>query len=78
MATKFATSEAITSPTPKWANYIFRTTIVLTTALSMWVAGTELVDPAAKTELILGAKILDFITWGVGRLFGVVKEGNNG
>lgn len=75
---KFGNAEAIANPTPKMANYIFRTVLIVTTAFTIWLAGTQLIAESAKFELTLVAKIVDFLAWGVGRLFGVVddKEGN--
>lgn len=76
MATKvqFGNADAISSPTPKWANYIFRTVLIITTAFTIWLAGTQLIAESAKFELTLVAKIVDFLAWGIGRLFGLVDE----
>jgi hypothetical protein len=76
MATKlkFGSTSAMSSPTPKLANYIFRTVLIVTTAFTIWLAGTQLIAESAKFELTLAAKILDFLAWGIGRLFGFVDE----
>lgn len=76
MATKvqFGNADAISSPTPKLANYIFRTVLIITTAFTIWLAGTQLIAESAKFELTLVAKIVDFLAWGIGRLFGLVDE----
>lgn len=72
--TKFATGEALNAPTPLWATYVFRTVIILTTVLSAWVAATNLIDEGNKFEVILVLKGLDTLTWGLSRMFGVVKD----
>jgi hypothetical protein len=71
---QFGNANAMASPTPKLANYIFRTVLIVTTAFTIWLAGTQLIAETAKFELTLAAKIIDFLAWGIGRLFGIVDE----
>lgn len=78
MSVKFGTAEAIQGKSPSWATYTFRTVIILTTALSAWVAATNLITEEAKFEIVLVFKGLDTVVWGLSRMFGVVKENNNG
>jgi len=72
--TQFGTAAAITGVTPKWMTYAFRTTTILTTAITIWVAATHLVADSSKFEIALVLKALDFVVWGLGRMTGVVKE----
>lgn len=71
---QFGNAAAIAGTTPKLANYIFRVVLILTTAFTIWLAGTQLIEDSAKFELTLVAKILDFLAWGIGRLFGIVDK----
>lgn len=72
--TQFLTAAAIQGKSPLWATYAFRTTIILTTAITIWLAGTKLVAEGNKFEITLVLKALDFVVWGLGRMFGIVKE----
>lgn len=72
--TQFATGAAIQGKTPVWLTYAFRTTIIITTAITIWLAGTKLVPDAHKFEITMALKALDFLIWGIGRMTGVVKE----
>lgn len=72
------TAQAIKAPAPKWATYAFRTVLIVTSALSIWLAGTNLVSQNAKFELLLALKGADFVAWGLSRMLGVViPEDNN-
>lgn len=69
--------EAINSPTPTWATYTFRTVLIVTSAIAIWLAGTNLVGQDAKFELLLALKGADFLTWGLSRMLGVkIPEDN--
>jgi len=57
--------------TPQWAKWMFRVTLVLTTAISIWVAGTNLIDDSIKYEIILLLKCIDPVVMGFSKLFGV-------
>lgn len=72
--TQFATGAAIAGKTPVWLTYAFRTTIILTTAITIWVAATKLVPDDNKFEIGLILKAVDFVVWGLGRMTGIVKE----
>lgn len=76
MATKieFATAKALEGETPKGATITFRVIFLLTTAISAWLAATNVVGDAFKVEAILILKVLDTVVWGLTRLFGIVIE----
>lgn len=74
--TQFLTGAAISGSTPKWLTYAFRTTLILTTAITIWVGATNLVPESSKFEIALILKAMDFVVWGIGRMTGIVKETN--
>lgn len=62
---------AINKPTPVWAKWIFRGTLIVTTVLSAWVAATGLVAPEVKNEILLVFKGLDALAFGASKMFGL-------
>lgn len=67
--------EALTNRTPLWAKNMFRITFVVTSAITIFIAGTNLFEESIKYELMLGLKSLDAIIYGLSKMFGVsVKE----
>lgn len=72
--TEFGTSEALKAGTPAWANWTFRIVLLFTTALSGWLATTGLVSEEVKLESVLALKGIDFLVWGISRMFGVVNK----
>lgn len=64
----------IKGPTPMWMTWAFRVSIVLTTAFSLWVSGTQLVSEPNKVEIMLMLKVFDAAVWGIGKLFGLKKD----
>lgn len=69
------TKKALESTTPKWAKNMFRITFVLTSAFTIFIAGTNLFEESIKYELMLGLKSLDAVIYGLSKMFGVeVKE----
>ncbi len=71
---QFGTAAAIIGKTPTWATYTFRTIIILTTAVSIWVAQTQLLQESAKFEIVLIFKMLDSLAWGLSRMLGIVEK----
>lgn len=65
---------SVSAPTPKWATWVFRIVFFITTGLSFWVAGTNLVPESIKVEIMLAFKSLDIIVWGLGKSLGVKKD----
>jgi hypothetical protein len=61
----------IKTESPMWAKWMFRATMLITTALSVWVAGTGLLSDQAKFEAILALKCIDPVIFGISKMFGV-------
>ena len=72
--TQFATGAAIQGKTPLWLTYAFRTTIILTTAITIWIGATKMIPDGSKFEIALVLKAIDFVVWGLGRMTGIVKD----
>lgn len=71
------TAKAVKSRTPTWAKNMFRITFILTSAATIFIAGTNLFAEEIKYELMLGIKSLDAIIYGFSKMFGVeIKEEN--
>lgn len=70
---KFSTTSLVLE-TPKWAKIMFRIVFLLTTALTLFIAGTTLIDENIKYELMLAVKSLDVIIYGVSKMFGIEVE----
>ncbi|MEL1243521.1 hypothetical protein AAEO56_04545 [Flavobacterium sp. DGU11] len=69
------TKEAINSRTPTWAKNMFRITFILTSAITIFIAGTNLFSEEIKYECMLGLKALDAVIYGLSKMFGVeIKE----
>jgi isochorismate hydrolase len=67
--------KALNSDTPMWAKNMFRITFVFTSAITIFIAGTNLFTEDIKYECMLGLKALDAIIYGLSKMFGVsVKE----
>ncbi|MGQ2984013.1 hypothetical protein [Flavobacterium sp.] len=63
--------KAFANTTPLWAKNMFRVTFVLTSAITIFIAGTNLFAEEIKYELMLGIKSLDAIIYGLSKMFGV-------
>lgn len=70
------TAKALTSPTPTWAKNMFRITFILTSAVTIFVAGSNMIEENLKYELMLGIKSLDAVIYGLSKMFGVERESN--
>lgn len=68
------TAKALNTPTPTWAKNMFRITFVLTSALTIFLAGTNLFTEEIKYELMLALKSLDAVVYGLSKMFGVERE----
>lgn len=64
---------SVNEPTPMWATWGFRIVFLLTTAISIWLAGTHLVSDANKVEIIVAMKAIDVAVWGLGKMLGIQK-----
>jgi hypothetical protein len=65
------TAKALQSRTPTWAKNMFRITFVVTTAFTIFMAGTNLFSEGVKYEVMLGLKALDGLIYGLSKMFGV-------
>ncbi len=65
------TKKALISTTPLWARNMFRITFILTSAVTIFIAGTNLFSEGMKYELMLGFKALDAVIYGLSKMFGV-------
>lgn len=62
----------IAEKTPEWAKWLFRITFLVTTALSVWIASTNLITPSVKYELTLILKVIvDPVVFGISKMFGI-------
>jgi uncharacterized membrane protein len=74
--TEFLTKKALESRTPTWAKNAFRITFVVTSALTLFLAGTQIIEENVKFELMLALKSIDAFVLGVSKMFGVTEEEN--
>ena len=74
--TEFLTKKALESRTPTWAKNTFRITFVVTSALTLFLAGTQIIEENIKFELMLALKSIDGLVLGVSKMFGVTEEEN--
>ncbi|KOS06990.1 hypothetical protein AM493_13835 [Flavobacterium akiainvivens] len=65
------TAKALKSTTPPWANTMFRATFIITSAITIFIAGTNLFSESIKYELMLGLKALDAVIYGLSKMFGI-------
>jgi len=71
--TKFS-PQAVALETPRWAKIMFRIVFLLTTAFTLFIAGTNLIEENVKFELMLAVKSLDVMIYGISKMFGIEKE----
>ena len=71
--TQFST-KSIALETPRWAKIMFRIVFLITTAFTLFIAGTNLINENVKFELMLAVKSLDVVIYGVSKMFGIEKE----
>jgi hypothetical protein len=65
------TVKALKNQTPAWANNMFRITFILTSALTIFLAGTNLFSEEVKYETMLALKTLDAVIYGLSKMFGI-------
>jgi hypothetical protein len=61
----------IVKETPKWATWMFRIVLALTTAASIWISGTSIIEDSIKVEIINGLKVFDCLALVFSKMFGV-------
>jgi hypothetical protein len=65
------TKKALSLKTPAWAKNTFRATMVLTSAVTIYVAGTNLIVDLHKIEIMLVLKVIDALVFGISKLIGI-------
>jgi len=70
-------AKAINSETPRWAKNMFRITLLITSAITIFMAGTNILEESMKYEVLLGLKTLDAFMFGLSKMFGVEYEKKN-
>jgi hypothetical protein len=65
------TKKALSLKTPIWAKNVFRVTMLLTSALTIYVAGTALIIDFHKVEIMLVLKVIDALVFGLSKLIGI-------
>jgi hypothetical protein len=63
--------KAFQNTTPSWARYMFGITFILTSAFTLFLAGTNLFSEDVKYELMLAGKALDAVIYGLSKMFGI-------
>lgn len=71
MAKETKTVISFTKKTPEWAKWMFRVVFFITSFLTVWVYGTELISKSWKLEIMLILKSLDFSIYFISKGFGV-------
>lgn len=59
--------------TPLWSKWMFRIVFAMTTAVTVFVASTNLISEEWKYEIILMLKAIDPIVYAVSKMFGIDK-----
>jgi len=72
--TESFTVKALTMETPRWAKTMFRATFLITSAVTVFVAGTNLISEDIKFEVMLLLKALDVVIYGFSKMFGIERE----
>lgn len=63
--------KAMRLPTPTWAKNMFYITFTVTTALGVFMAGTQIIPENVKFEVMLVLKALDGLILGFSRMYGI-------
>jgi hypothetical protein len=62
------------SESPLWAKWVFRGTLIVTSAITLVIAGTQLISEANKFEVLLMLKGIDALAYGFSKMFGIVEK----
>lgn len=66
---------SIRRPTPMWANYAFRTVLLMATTLNTAIVSAPGITEAVKLTIVYWSGILVTFIWGLSRIIGVkLKE----
>lgn len=69
--TTFGTVDSLVSETPKWAKWMFRIFILLTTVVTFVIAGDNAIAGELKLRILLYLKGADLFVLGLSKMFGV-------
>lgn len=72
--TTFATMTAITSKTPIWAKWMFRSVFILTTVAAFIITSEPAISDETKVRVMIYLKGLDMAIYGFSKLFGVKQD----
>lgn len=62
---------SIKKPTPAWANYIFRTVLLMATTLNTAIVSAPGITEATKLAIVYWSGILVTFIWGLSRVVGI-------
>lgn len=62
---------SISSPTPQWANWIFRSVLVIATALNTAIVNAPGISEAMQLHIVYWSGLVATIVWGLSRVLGV-------
>lgn len=71
--TKFGLGQ-LKNQTPKWALWIFRIVILLTTVGVYLVSSDETIPDATQVKLLVYLKAVDMFVWGLVKMFGIEPD----
>ena len=65
---------SIKKPTPAWANYVFRTVLLMATTLNTAIVSAPGIAEATKLAIVYWSGILVTFIWGLSRIVGIQME----
>lgn len=65
---------SIKKPTPAWANYVFRTVLLMATTLNTAIVSAPGIAEATKLAIVYWSGILVTFIWGLSRVVGIKLE----
>lgn len=65
---------AISSTTPQWAKWVFRSVFILTSVATFIIAGDAQIKPDLAVRIGVYLKGLDLLAFGFSKLFGVTLD----
>lgn len=68
------TKEAIIAPSPAWATWMFRITLLLTSVIVFVIASDPGIPDDLKVRISVYLKALDLLIFGFSKMFGITIE----
>jgi len=65
---------SIKKPTPPWANYVFRTVLLMAATLNTAIVSAPGIAEATKLAIVYWTGILVTFIWGMSRIVGIKLE----